>query len=791
MANIFRLLSIALFAATLWGQAVYTIAGLPPFHRSNLNGKSALQANLNFTYGLLIDRQTGRILLHDESVVWRLEPDGTLFALAGLGTANEGATTDGTPASFFRFGILRGMAQDKQGVLYLAGAGSNAIYQLLPDGTVRTFAGGGTSFDPNYRGPASGAFIGSPRGMVFDSKGNLNYADVFCRCIRQLSPDGSIAPLYRLPQRSGFSQYFEGLAIDAQDNLYATEFRGSMVLKIAPDGTAVTLAGTDDPGYSGDGGPASAAQLNGPSGVALDKAGNIFIADTGNHRIRKITADGKIQTIAGTGVCSASGDGGPALAATICAPAQIVFDAAGNLYFSDYINAKVRKITPDGIMQTIAGSGRRDLLPSNVGDGGPAIRASFGSVSGLAFDSSGATYVSDAGNFRIRRITADGIIQTIAGNGQFGDTGDGGPALDARLIPGPLAFDPAGSLYVIASTNKIRKITPDGRILPFAGKGFGTGPIRSQGDGGPATEATLNEPGAVAFDAKGNTYIADSSSARIRKVDTSGTISTFGPTGTPGMDYYNFVVVTPDGTLYLGWTHVTPSIGSSAYIVKVGTDGSFTTVAGNGKVCGFTPKTEYPDGPALNAPLCAIFGMRSDAAGNLFITDGSYGGVILKFAAGNLTRVAGSAVAIDSYEGDPVLSTSLGANGAVAFDGAGNMIFARRDFTGSRIRAVLPQAALKLSTNRVDFQGRQSRFVTIASTVAEPLPYLIRITAPWITSTRLNGLTGESFTLTTDPTGLASGVYTTTVQVSLVTRSLTAAPTDPGRWTIEVTLTVP
>lgn len=789
MANIFRLLSIALFAATLCGQAVYTIAGLPPFHRSNLDGKPALQANLNFTYGLLIDRQTGRILLHDESVVWRLEPDGTLFALAGLSTANEGETTDGTPASYFRLGILRGMAQDKQGVLYLAGAGSNAIYQLLPDGTVRTFAGGGGSFNPNYRGPASGALIGSPRGMVFDSKGNLDYADVFCQCIRQLSPDGSIAPLYRLPQRSGFFQYFEGLAIDAQDNLYATEFRGSMVLKIAPDGTAVMLAGTNDPGYSGDGGPASAAQLNGPSGVALDKAGNIFIADTGNHRIRKITADGKIQTIAGTGVCSASGDGGPALAATVCAPAQILFDAVGNLYFSDYINAKVRKITPDGIMQTIAGSGQRDLLPSNIGDGGPAIRASLANVSSVAFDTSGAMYVSDAGNFRIRRITADGIVQTIAGNGQLGDSGDGGPALEARLIPGPLTLDPAGSLYAVTSNSKVRKITPDGRILPFAGKGTGTGPIRSQGDGGPATEATLNEPGAVAFDAKGNSYIADSYNARIRKVDPSGIISTFGPAGTPGTDYYNSVVVTPDGTLYLGWSH-SSAIGTTAYIAKVGTDGSFTTVAGNGKLCRFTRQPEYPNGPALNAPLCSISGMRSDAEGNLYITDVYYG-VILKLAAGNLTRVAGSAVAIDSNEGDPVLSTRLIVPGAVAFDGAGKMIFAYIDYPGSRIRAVLPQAALKLSTNRVDFQGRQSRFVTIASTVTEPLPYLIRITAPWITSTRLNGLTGESFTLTTDPTGLASGVYTTTVQVSLVTRSLTAAPTDPGRWAIEVTLNVP
>ena len=159
-------------------------------------------------------------------------------------------------------------------------------------------------------------------------------------------------------------------------------------------------------------------------------------------------------------------------------------------------------------------------------------------------------------------------------------------------------------------------------------------------------------PASVAFDAKGNSYIADSYNARIRKVDPSGIISTFGPAGTPGTDYYNSVVVTPDGTLYLGWSH-SSAIGTTAYIAKVGTDGSFTTVAGNGKLCRFTRQPEYPNGPALNAPLCSISGMRSDAEGNLYITDVYYG-VILKLAAGNLTRVAGSAVAIDSNEGSPL-----------------------------------------------------------------------------------------------------------------------------------------
>ena len=236
----------------------------------------------------------------------------------------------------------------------------------------------------------------------------------------------------------------------------------------------------------------------------------------------------------------------------------------------------------------------------------------------MAFNSSGALYISDRTNQRVRRIGENGIIRTIAGNGLVGDTGDG-PALEARIAPTSLTFDSRGSLYVVTSNSKVRKISPDGGISLFAGKGTGTGLIRNQGDGGPAIEATLNEPGAVAFDAQGNTYIADSANARIRKVDSSGVISTFGPVGVQGKDYYNSVVVTPNGNLYLTWTHTEPPNGSAAFLVRVGADGSFTKVAGNGVLCSQI-RTEYPDGPTLNAPLCSISGMSSDSAGNVYIT---------------------------------------------------------------------------------------------------------------------------------------------------------------------------
>jgi sugar lactone lactonase YvrE len=213
-------------------------------------------------------------------LVERVESDGSLLALVGRGEPQDATTANGTLASNLQISILRGMAQDAAGNLYLADAGAGLVFRVAGDGRVSIFAGGGTRSGPQSDGgPATAAQLISPRGMVFDSKGNLDVAETVCDCIRQV----------------------EGLAIDTQDNLYLTEWLGHTVLKIAANGSVTTIAGTGVAGFSGDGGPATAAQLYGPSAVAIASDGAVYIADSGNNRVRKVALDGSISTIAGTG----------------------------------------------------------------------------------------------------------------------------------------------------------------------------------------------------------------------------------------------------------------------------------------------------------------------------------------------------------------------------------------------------------------------------------------------------------------------------------------------------------
>jgi sugar lactone lactonase YvrE len=538
-------------------QSIVTIAGLPYSHRDAVDGKPALSAPLNYVYGILFDRVTGRLLLHDEGMLFRFEPDGTLLAMVGIGQLNDGTIADGTLSSALHVVAFRGMAQDATGALYLAEPFAGRVFHVGLDGVVTTFAGGGIKQPGSQSdgGLATDASVGSPRGLVFDSHGNLDIAEAYCYCIRQVSPAGIISTVFTLPQQPGYFQYFEGLAIDAKDNLYAAEYRGSAIWKIAADGSAATIAGTGVAGYSGDGGPATAAQLNGPSGVTLGPDGSLYIADTMNQRVRRIAPDGTISTFAGTGVSGFSGDGGPAAAAQFSFPAQTLFDSAGNLYISDYGNSRVRVVSPAGIISTVAGNGLPDPPPSRytqIGDGGPALDAIFNTAASAAFGLSGELYVADVYGHRIRKVAPDGTVTTLAGTGAQGHTGDGGLAAQAEVaLPVTVAVDKSGTVFFDSLDSRVRKVTPDGIIHLVAGTGTGTGLIRSGGDGGPAVNATLNEPKGLAIDAQGNVYIGDTSNARLRKVDTNGIITTIAGPGVQGSDYWNAVAFDPQGNLYV------------------------------------------------------------------------------------------------------------------------------------------------------------------------------------------------------------------------------------------------
>jgi hypothetical protein len=294
-----------------------------------------------------------------------------------------------------------------------------------------------------------------------------------------------------------------------------------------------TVAGTGEPGYNGDGIAATRAQLMQPSGIAVDAAGNLFIADGKNHRIRKVNRDGLITTIAGIGEPGSDGDGGPATKAKVGCPYNTRPADDGSVFIADVCSDRIRQVLPNGIIRTIAGGGGKDL-----GDGGPATKASLRHPDDMIADSAGNLYIADTVHHRIRKVDRSGIITTVAGtgalleSGESGYSGDGGPARKAMInFPDALALDKHGNLYFAELHNHIiRKVSPDGTISTVAGDGQ----PGYKGDGGRATKARLHTPTGVAVLANGTLLISDSDNYRLRAVLLDGRIETLAGLGKPG-----------------------------------------------------------------------------------------------------------------------------------------------------------------------------------------------------------------------------------------------------------------
>lgn len=305
------------------------------------------------------------------------------------------------------------------------------------------------------------------------------------------------------------------IAIDTAGNVYVADAFNHRVRRITPDGTITALVGTGQAGFDGDGAQAIDARLRSPLGVAVDGSGTLYIADTYNHRIRKVAPDGVISTIAGTGASGFGGDGGPGTAAMLSYPTGIAVASDGTLYIADTRNHRVRKLATDGTITTVAGTGAAGYN----GDGGPAALARLNSPRDVAVSRDGTLYIVDRENRRIRRVDADSIITTVAGTGSSGFNGYRGEAIEATLrAPYGIAVDAQGNLYIADTFNhRVRKVTPDGSIFTVAGSDrFGF-----SGDGWGAGFAALHYPLSVAVDIAGNLYIADSHNHRIRKVWSS------------------------------------------------------------------------------------------------------------------------------------------------------------------------------------------------------------------------------------------------------------------------------
>ena len=371
------------------------------------------------------------------------------------------------------------------------------------------------------------------------------------------------------------------IALDGKGHLYVSDQMQHRIARIdLATRTVTTVAGTGAPGYNGDGIPATEARINLTGGVALDAEGNLYIADHGNNRVRKVDTKGIITTVAGTGEPGFSGDGGPATDAKLSGPFAVVVDRDGNLIISDFGNARIRKVDHQGIITSIMGNG----IPDARGDGGPAKDAGMRAASGLALAPNGDILIAEQYSMRIRRIGTDGIVTTFAGTGAQGSTGDGGKATEATFqYPASVAAAADGTVYISDQDGtRVRRVAPDGTISAFAG----TGVQGYDGDGGPAVKARVWFPFGLAPDSDGSVYFSDRYNNLIRKVAADGTISTLvgHPSDVPWGDIAASAPTPPAAATPL--SRATPSLvwedkfftgsdANAAYAVAVGPDGDF------------------------------------------------------------------------------------------------------------------------------------------------------------------------------------------------------------------------
>jgi hypothetical protein len=545
----------------------------------------ATSAQLSSPSGLAFD-SAGNLYIADDSVI-REVSNSIITSVAGNGT--RGFSGDNGPATSARLCAPHGLAVDADFNLFIADT-CNLRIRKVSNGTITTVAGDGNPGNHPSNlgdgGPATSGHLFLPMGVAVDIAGNLFIADSYNQCLR-LVTGGVIYTFAQVGQP-------EGMFIDSAGNLYIAAI--SVVLKFA-NGVMTTIAGQPGiKGFSGDGGPATNAQLNSPSNVAVDAGGNVYIADSNNLRLRMISS-GIITTIAGRGTTAGyAGDGGPATSAQLNGPTGVAVDGAGNVYFADTGNNVVRKVA-GGVITTVAGNGTAGFS----GDGGPPTSAQLNGPSGLAVDSAGNLYIADTGNGAVRRV-AGGVIMTVAGAAKLGS-------------PSTIAVDATGALYIVTRYS----------YTVFTMLGIYTmtvGQIQKVSNGLVTTLTSGTQFGGLAMDSTGNLYFASGSS--ILKL-ANGVVTTFAGTGSPGFSGDNSpatsaqlsnprgVFVDAAGALWVADT-------GNQRIRKV-SNGIITTVAGAA-----APRPpEQPqfdaDGPATSVQLAAPQAIAVDASGEAFFAD--------------------------------------------------------------------------------------------------------------------------------------------------------------------------
>ncbi len=893
------------------------------------DGGPATNAALHGPYGVTFDA-FGNLYIANLGLnrVRKVDTSGIITTVAGNGDASIagdgngtlGYSGDGGAATNASLYYPEGVACDTYGNLYIADCYNDRIRMVDTNGIITTFAGNGANAPirgaySGDGGVATNASLYYPKGVACDVSGNLYIADYGNNRIRKVDTNGIITTV----AGNGTESYAgdddaatnaslyepQGVALDASGNLYIADYGNNRIRKVDTNGIITTVAGNGPSypasgSYSGDGGSAINASLNYPEGVGLDAFGNFYIADYDNNRIRKVDTNGIITTVAGNGSIGYSGNGGAATNASLWYPSGVAFDASGNLYIADYFNNRIREVylagypafaltnvsvtnagnytvvitspygsvtsqiatltvvlpptvtsqpvsqtklagstvsfnvtaggtgpfsyqwqfdgtnllqsgtnsalvLPDvstnnagnyivvitnsygsvtsqvatltvalpptvttqpssltnlagstvsfnaaaggtgpfsyqwqfngtnlpngiGIITTVAGNGSYNYS----GDGGAATNASLRYPEGVAFDAFGNLYIADYGNNCIRKVAANGIITTVAGSVSSGYSGDGGMATKALLYsPAGVAFDAPGNLYIADTyNNRIRKVAANGIITTVAGDGrFGY-----SGDGGAATNASLYEPQGVAFSATGNLYIADTRNSRIRKVDSNGIITTVASNAL--FDQPCDLAFSASGDLYIADTY-------HDCIRKVDTNGIITTVAGKSG-SGYSGD----GGPATNALLNQPYDLVFDASGDLYIADQGNNCIRAVDTNGIITTVAGKGGSSYLGDGGAATSASLGNPSGVTFDASGNLYIA--DHGDNRIREVhfSGYPTLVLTNVSITYAGNYTVVITSPyGSVTSAVASLTVIAPPQIITS------GASFGFTTNQSG--------------------------------------
>ena len=666
---------------------------------------------------------------------------------------------DGKPATSVVLTLVDGIAVDRAGNIYLSHRSKNRIRKVSPDGIITTIAGNGIAGYSGDGGPALEAALNFPAGLALDEQNNLFIADRNNHRIRKVTPDGIISTVAGTGQAEFGGD--GGPALEAQlhhpsdvevasnGELYFSDRSNHRIRKVNQDGIISTVAGQGQLGFGGDFGLATNALLKFPFGIALDKKGNLYIADRGNNRVRKVDVRGFITTLAGNSMHSFGGDYGPASHSDLAYPTDMVVDDEDNIYIADRNNHRIRRVDRQGVITTFMGMGKTDFNGDNEiapetrlhlpfalaihpdhkllvvdrshhrirsvglkdyrvttvagngkslfkGDGGPGPGATLNTPSGIGVDSHNNILFADMQHHRIRKIAPDGIITTFAGNGREGNEGNGGKALSAALfMPSTLAIDRDDIVYVVHRLGNgwvIRKIDAAGTITHFAGNGQ----QGSDGDSGPATEASFYTISDITTDKAGNVYVSDATSRSIRKIGKDGIIhKVLDESQAPRAEEFhpNSVRVDDAGTLYF-------SDSGSSQVGKLSADGVFQIVAGTGEF-----KDDGDGGAALSAGIRSPGGLLFGPAGALYIAEELTAKIRKIDANGIITQVAGTGVQGFSGDQGPARQAQVKSPFRMVFDAQGNLIFTDRD--NNRIRKIDRQGIISTLAGHGNFGWMQ------------------------------------------------------------------------------------